>query len=84
MVYLERASITLKEVTVNTMTSEQLLTVKEVAQQLQMSEEAVRRLLRSKQIRGYFVSNTWRTKQEFIDEYLERQLNTNQQNTQTE
>lgn len=64
--------------------SDRLLTVKEVALQLQMSEEAVRRLLRTKEMRGSFVSNTWRIRQEYVDEYLEKHLNTNQKNTQTE
>jgi excisionase family DNA binding protein len=52
-----------------------LLTVKEVAEQLRLSEEAVRRLLRSKQLRGYTVQGSWRVKQEDLKEFLERQSN---------
>jgi excisionase family DNA binding protein len=62
----------------------ELLTVKEVAQVLRLSEEAVRRLLRSKQLRGYTVQNSWRIRQEDVEEFLERQSNMNQdENTQT-
>jgi len=64
--------------------SDKLLTVKEVAQQLQVSEEAVRRLLRTKEMRGSLVSNVWRIRQEYVDEYLDKHLNTNQQDSQTE
>lgn len=63
---------------------DELLTVKEVARILRLSEEAVRRLLRSKQLRGYIVQGSWRTKKEYVDEYLERQSNTDQEGTQAE
>ena len=54
---------------------DELLTVKEVAKKLRLSEEAVRRLLRSKRLRGYTVQGSWRVKLEDLNEYLERQSN---------
>ena len=56
-------------------TMNELLTVKEVAKKLRLSEEAVRRLLRSKRLRGYTVQGSWRVKLEDLNEYLERQSN---------
>ena len=60
-----------------TVANDNLLTTKEVAEKLRLSEEAVRRLLRSKRLRGYIVQGSWRVKPEDLNEYLERQSNFN-------
>ncbi len=52
-----------------------LLTVKEVAERLRLSEEAVRRLLRSKLLRGFVVQGSWRISQQDLIDYLNRQSN---------
>jgi len=54
---------------------DELLTVKEVAEKLRLSEEAVRRLLRSEKLHGYTVQGSWRIKLEDLKAYLERQAN---------
>ena len=63
----------LKEVTVIVM--DNLLTVKEVAEKLRLTEEAVRRLLRSNQLHGYTVQGSWRVKPEDLADYLKRRAN---------
>lgn len=52
-----------------------LLTVKEVAEKLRLSEEAVRRLLRSNVLHGYTVQGSWRVEPEDLADYLKRQAN---------
>lgn len=78
MVRLERTLWVLKEAIVQVMDETPLYTVKEVAKRLRISEESVRRLLRSKQLQGYFIQNEWRISQEHLQTFLNRQLNANQ------
>jgi len=47
-----------------------LLTARQVAEMLQVSEETVRRLARRRVLRGHRVGGMWRFHPEAIDEYL--------------
>lgn len=51
----------------------ELLSVKQVAEQLKLSTQTVRELIKAGQLEAYKVGNKHQTTQEFIHEYLERQ-----------
>jgi excisionase family DNA binding protein len=54
---------------------EDLLTVEDVANKLNVSEETIKRMLRQKQLPGYKISGQWRISQEDLLKYLAKQKN---------
>jgi excisionase family DNA binding protein len=55
------------------------LTVPEVAQRLDVTQESVRRLLRHKRLRGYQVGGRkagWRVRSEDLEAFIETRMNT--------
>jgi excisionase family DNA binding protein len=56
------------------MTEEEVLTVKEVAQRLRLSEETVKRLLRKEELPGHKVGGSWRIGKQQFDHYLQEKL----------
>ena len=55
---------------------ERLMTVKEVAEYLQLDEHTIYRMAREGKIPAFKVANQWRFKREMIEEWLQRQINT--------
>ena len=49
-----------------------LLTVSEVAKELRLHEETIKRFLRSGNLQGVKVGKVWRVKQDKLEEFLER------------
>jgi excisionase family DNA binding protein len=60
---------------------ETLLTIEQVAEQLQVSTRTVRRLMDADQIKGFMVGKRWRFTQSEIDCYLKRQQEVAEQQT---
>ncbi len=52
---------------------ETVLTIEQVAEQLQVSTRTVRRLMGNDQIKGFMVGKRWRFTQSEVDCYLKRQ-----------
>ncbi|MCD6386422.1 helix-turn-helix domain-containing protein [Candidatus Sumerlaeota bacterium] len=52
---------------------EQLLTVKNLAEYLQVSERTVYRLIKRREIPHIKIGNQWRFKKQMIDEWLEKE-----------
>lgn len=57
-----------------------LLTVEEVAKQLRLHPDTVKRLLRDGVIPGYKIQNSWRVKPADLDAYVESQKHKPEQN----
>ena len=53
-----------------------MLSVKEIAQQLRISDRTVRNLIDSREIKAYKVGNQYRIKEEDFQSYLDK-INTN-------
>jgi excisionase family DNA binding protein len=51
----------------------ELLTVEEVAQELRLHPDTVKRLLRRETIPGYKIQGEWRVKRSDLDTYIEAQ-----------
>ncbi len=47
-----------------------IYTVKEVAEMLKLSEETIRRYLRSGKLKGITLGSSWRITQESLDQFL--------------
>lgn len=52
---------------------ETLLTIEQVAEQLQVSTRTVRRLMDKDEIKGFMVGKRWRFTQSEVDAYVKRQ-----------
>lgn len=55
--------------------NEQLMTIKETSDYLNVNEKTVYRLLEKKELQGYKIGRVWRLKKEDIDKYLKKRSN---------
>jgi len=55
---------------------EKLLTVKDVAEYLQLDEHTIYRMARKKEIPAFKVAGQWRFKKELIEKWLEEKMGT--------